>query len=277
MTVVNGTVRGWGAGLHVENGRGAVRDVTFDRIAGIGIAVIESDMTIEDTTVRRSDVGLTLFAYGSTTVARSRFIDNATAVTAAYSSVVTVEDSTLEGNATAVECSDAMAYVARSRLARNTTAVSFFWCEGSGIQGSELVRNGTAMRTEPANPSSGSQREGDQIFGNRFDRNDVALDLGVNAHLQDNVFTRNGTAFRALTAGGLLEVGLFALERNTFNRNGDAVDVDTKIRMRDNVATRNTGWGIHTPAAEDLGGNVAWGNGREPQCVGVVCTGRPRS
>ncbi|MFC8192663.1 right-handed parallel beta-helix repeat-containing protein [Cellulomonas sp. NPDC057328] len=275
VTVVNGTVRDWGDGIVANEAAVIVRDMTLVDIPGTAVSGFLSDLTVDRTTVRRTGNGVNQFYFGSVTVTASRFVDNGLGVTAGSSGQLTVDGSTFEGNGTGVDCSEAVVRIARTRLVRNTTAVHFDWCIGGELLDSELVRNGTALRTRT--PTPWVDWLGDQVVGNRFDRNDVALDLRENADLRDNVFTRNGTAFRALTADSDFPIRLFTMERNTFDRNGDAVDVDTPIRIQDTVATRNTGWGIHTPAAEDLGGNVAWGNGREPQCTGVVCAGRPRS
>lgn len=63
------------------------------------------------------------------------------------------------------------------------------------------------------------------------------------------------------------------LARNERGINVDAVHLDAPVAMRTTVAVRNSGYGIWAPHATDLGGNVAWGNGIEPQCTGVVCAG----
>ncbi|MFS0704934.1 NosD domain-containing protein [Cellulomonas sp. 179-A 9B4 NHS] len=277
VTVENGVVRDWELGLETYDSAATVRAVTFDRIERDAVSGLASALTVDAVTVRRSGAGVDFSYNGTGTVTRSRFVDTGLAVYLGQYSQVEVSDTTIERTTIGVACSEGFVLVTRSRLVQNTTAVLFDWCTNSRLHDSELARNGTALATRTPAPYVTGEWEGAQVFRNRFDRNEVAVDLRENAHLQDNRFTRNGTAFRALTAGNDFPISLFALERNTFDRNGDAVDVDTRIRMQDNVATRNTGWGIHTPAAEDLGGNVAWGNGREPQCTGVVCTGRPRS
>ncbi|WP_196250779.1 right-handed parallel beta-helix repeat-containing protein [Cellulomonas sp. JZ18] len=277
VSVVGGTVRGWAAGLQVHEAQATVRGVTFDGIAGSAVEGLHgAGVTLESSTVRRSGAGVNAWFFSGVTITGSRFLDNGTGVTAGSDSGLTVTGSVFEGNATAVLCDESYAEVRGTRLVRNTTAVHFDWCTSSRLHDSELVRNGVALRTTYPSVHR-DESEGNQVFRNRFDRNDVAVDLRLNAHLQDNRFTRNGVGVRALTAGTLQEIGLIAMERNVLDRNGDAVVVDTKVRMRDNVATRSTGWGIHAPRAVDLGGNVAWGNGREPQCTGVVCAGRPRS
>ena len=58
-----------------------------------------------------------------------------------------------------------------------------------------------------------------------------------------------------------------------FVRNGDAVISGLRGDVGDNVAINNVRRGILAPHATDRGGNVAFGNGTEPQCTGVVCSG----
>lgn len=277
VAVVNGTVRDWGTGLEIREAEVAVRGMTFDHITNGAVSSFNSDVTVDRTTVRRSGGGVSGFFYGSVDVSRSRFVDNRSGVSGSHYVPVTVVGSTFERSGGAVSCGESYAQVRRSRFVGNTTAVDLDWCGGSQVHENDMVGNGTAVRTSSPFPHTDTESEGDQIFRNRFHRNDVALDLTLNAHLQDNLFTHNGTAFRALTQGDLAPVGRIAMERNVFHRNGDAVDVDTPVRMQHTVATHNSGWGIHAPQAVDLGGNVAWGNGREPQCTGVVCAGRPGS
>lgn len=77
-----------------------------------------------------------------------------------------------------------------------------------------------------------------------------------------------------MTADVASRVTDMVLDGNDLRRNGDAIYVDSVAHVHANTAIANTGWGIWTPLATDLGGNVAYRNGTEPQCVGVVCSGR---
>lgn len=85
----------------------------------------------------------------------------------------------------------------------------------------------------------------------------------------DNVLRRNATGISTSDAATAQPfVGDHELRGNVLTGNGDGiVSTSTAIRLRANVALRNTGWGIHAPSATNLGGNVAAGNGRSPQCV----------
>ncbi len=64
------------------------------------------------------------------------------------------------------------------------------------------------------------------------------------------------------------------MEGNYFTLNKDAVVLNTFARIKTTTAVKNAGWGIYAPRATDLGGNVAYSNLREPQCMGVTCAGR---
>ena len=46
------------------------------------------------------------------------------------------------------------------------------------------------------------------------------------------------------------------------------------VTLTRNTAIFNRGYGIYAPGATDGGGNRAFGNGKQPQCTGVVCAGQ---
>lgn len=64
---------------------------------------------------------------------------------------------------------------------------------------------------------------------------------------------------------------------NVFRNNaGSGIYTDaTSLAVGGNTAIGNGEYGIHAPAAIDLGGNVARGNGTA-DCVGLVCARRDR-
>jgi hypothetical protein len=68
--------------------------------------------------------------------------------------------------------------------------------------------------------------------------------------------------------------GVANLEGNIVLRNGDATYSELPGTLKGNVAISNTGYGIYAPRATDLGGNIAFRNGPEPQCTGAVCARR---
>ena len=104
------------------------------------------------------------------------------------------------------------------------------------------------------------------IAGNEFTDNG-ASGLVIDNHpdwpgvqVTGNLFRGNGFAPGANvdTAGNPLVSGVWSDDGTTFTAN---------------QAIGNAGHGIEAYGATDGGGNSAWGNGLEPQCVGVVCTG----
>ena len=65
--------------------------------------------------------------------------------------------------------------------------------------------------------------------------------------------------------------GTLTVERNQFIRNTDAIVSSMPGVIAANLVVKNSGIGIDAPNATDGGGNVAYKNGVEPQCTGVVC------
>jgi hypothetical protein len=93
--------------------------------------------------------------------------------------------------------------------------------------------------------------------------------------LENNTFMNNadGVIFNGST---LPDTEIWAPGKavnNIFVRNsGTGIRSDIPgLILGGNIAKRNGGYGIYSPGAVDLGGNVARGN-RLGQCVGVVCS-----
>jgi len=116
------------------------------------------------------------------------------------------------------------------------------------------------------------------LRGNTFVGNGLVVD-GANSGgtVVDNVFEGNRLGVTARLPGGDWWDGPLRVTGNTFRGNVDAIDTPdgADVHLGDNVVHDSTGWGIRAPGATDLGGNRAWGNGNEPQCLGVVCAGAP--
>jgi hypothetical protein len=275
VAVRNGTVRGWGTGLSMVYGpgSGSVDAVTF---RDNQTAVYGENLRGVDVAASRfvdNGGGIISFYVSSTTVDRSTFRGNGTGVTVAPGGGMVVTDSTFTDNGTATDCSEAVLTVSGSTFTRNTVAATGAWC-GLTLTGNVLAGNDTGVTSRMITPESDNGWFYDEIVGNRFTRNGVALEVGVSTLIRGNTFVRNDTGVLSTTYGHeVFEVQLISLDGNWFDRNGDAVYIDSDVLVKDTLATRGTGYGIYTPRATDLGGNVAWGNAVEPQCTGVVCTG----
>ena len=273
-TVRNGTIRGWDTGVLSEeaDGGGAVSHVlvTDTRLAiGSGFG---ATATVESSTLRGNDTGVSTFQ-SNARIIDSVIRDNATAVMAGadYSSV-RIERSTLRGNDIAVDCDGGSLTVERTRLLENGTGVRMdTWDCGAQIVDSTVSRNEVGVS------SSSSFPEGFRLLLERnvFRDNTVAVDVRSDATVHDNEFRGNATALRSQASTEPEGAPVVRVTANEFRRNGDAVVVTGLSELGSNTAVRNTGVGISAPGATDLGGNVAYGNGVEPQCVGVVCAGRP--
>lgn len=271
VTVRNGTVRDWASGVVSPEGAPlvTVQHMRFTR-SGAALTGVSTPFAVESSVFTDNSTGLLVW-YASATVSDSRFVRNDEGVTVG-TGPLTVTGSSFVGNTQAVLCDEGDVDVRGSRFARNAEGLVLTWCTGSVLEDNELTGNGTALRTSTYVPDA-SPAAADRISGNTFVRNTVAADLGVNAVLTGNAFTRNTTALRSVTVGTPFEVVRMEMADNRFERNVDAVYLDAPVAMATTVAVRNSRYGIWAPDATDLGGNVAWGNGVEPQCTGVVCTG----
>jgi hypothetical protein len=275
VTVRNGTVRGWAAGLRLEFGAGGtVEDMTFrDNVSGFAADSVQS-VAVARSRFLDNSTGMSAFFTLGTTIDRSMFRGNGTGVSVAPGGGMQITDSTFTRNGTASVCSEAGLDVSGSVFTRNTVATSSMWC-GLMLDGNAFRDNETGVLTQmvfPEGPHQGSFPN--TLVGNEFARNGLAVDIRESTELVDNTFTRNDTGVLSTTfTHEALVVSMVSLDGNRFDRNGDAVYIDSDALVKDTRATRGTGYGIYTPRATDLGGNVAWGNAVEPQCTGVVCAG----
>jgi Periplasmic copper-binding protein (NosD) len=166
-----------------------------------------------------------------------------------------------------VSCNSVGCAISQTSLRNNTTAIAAFLAFGK-ISLNDIRGNDIGFRTD-FNPDPGFAHE---LAANLFTANKSAVvvnDIG-SANVHDNLFVANGVGFTVPSPDFTFTARLV---RNVFTRNGDAVFVSSAgATLKQNTAVRNRGWGIHAPGAIDLGGNVAHGNGRNPQCVGVACS-----
>lgn len=238
------TVRGAGTGTGIEvRGSGTVHGGTLTGWT-VGVlrppasAVPQGTITVRDVTVTDSGVGLLLHA-----------------------ATVRVESATLRRNAVGVACRTAC--TVRVGTFTDHTGVALQSSGGLDLADSTFRANHWGVSLLRADVPSTVRTS--SFFDNT---------VGVHAEhsrvtVADNLLRRNGTGIR--TADATTSPGTAAeheLRGNLLAGNGDGiVSTSTTVRLRGNVALANTGWGIHAPAATDLGGNVAARNGRSPQCV----------
>lgn len=254
FAVTGGHVRGWDTGFHAAtSGASWMLRVDACELSDTGLVFDNNEwgglIELDGCTVHDNAAVFDLEDFSTLDVTGSVLERNAVVVRVhSQSANVSFEGSTLTDNPRFAETG-------------GTPGLSL---HDSTISGSDVVVDGWVQA---------------DVVGNTFLGNGLAVSTGsLAAQVRENVFEGNGTAYTATAPGGGIGDGTAYLTDNVFRRNGDAVVTEpgSRVELGGNVAVYNTGWGIYAPGATDLGGNVARGNGRSPQCTGVVCT-RPRS
>ena len=270
IVVRNGTITGWGTGIGApteESGLPNGADVSAVSFTNNTAAMSGwfSTFTVRASRFTGNGTGAGGFST-QLTVQDSTFLDNRGEAVGGNDRGISIRNSTFKRNGSAVVCSEANLEIANSTLSANKRGIWTFNCEGARLTGNTFTGNGTAYDT-----SFGGGSGVDQIDHNTFAHNAVAITTVYSTHLNGNVFTGNETALTAQDSG--LKESI-AMQANVFTGNGNAVYLLVKSRIQSTVAVNNSGYGIYAPGATDLGGNIAFGNGRQPQCTGVVCTAR---
>ncbi len=275
--VGNGTVTGWTTGTAILE-QGVVED-----------RAEPGPLRVERVTFRGNTRGVdasgetSLGGAKPTTVVRSTFTGNDVGVVSAWFSDVRVESSRFTGQRIAV-WSNAEVTVRRSWFTRNTTAVLVY--EGAAqVSRSVLVDNPRAVTVGGVGSADVSRTRvvgGDVALtadplGTVVVRDSAVAGAGTGLLVQEGAatvervaFRRNGVGLRYLGS----DWGTTTVRDSVFDRNGDGIlseADDPALELGGDAATRNARWGIYAPGAVDLGGNSARHNGRDPQCVGVVC------
>ncbi|MGW6131013.1 hypothetical protein ACWFNE_13385 [Cellulomonas sp. NPDC055163] len=267
QVVRGGTVEGWGSGLAGGNDfpDGSVVPSAVTALVlrgnGAGITAYSAELDVSRSRFVENGTGLHVALYSDVRVDRSRFARNDLAVHSGAQ--VSVTDSSFVDNGTALDALDGGIEATSCRFARNATTayeqLGGLVLTDSTITDSQVGVTGTILGYVV-------------LTSNTFRRNVVAVDAADTMTLRRNLFVENGTAVRAVDPN---ETGAYAdLDGDTFRRNGDAIYATGPSRIANVTAVRSSGWGIYAPNGVDGGGNVARGNGNEPQCVGVVCAPR---
>lgn len=282
VVVRNGAVTGWGTGVDtwadadpddpgVESGPLTVTRVTFqDARVGLdasgesGTGRFRKATTVERSTFRSLVIAVEGGWFAEVDVRSSTFSDNGTGVWSGGDA--TVSDSTFTRNGSAVRASDASLTVTRSTFVDNGTGVGPLFNGFATVESSRFVGNDVGVDT--------ANGLGAVVQGSRFTSNDLGVDVGeLDVRVEANVLRGNGVGIGTRRADTAV-YGATILD-NTLRLNGDGIVLehgDESVQVGGNDVRHSTGKGIWTPGVTDLSGNVARGNGTEPQCVGVVCT-----
>lgn len=265
VTVTNGTITGWWVGVAASEDSApsstpsTLTKLTFTE-SGTAVRAFQAGYAISWSRFARNDLAVSGFSSLPVSVTRSSFTDGGIEVASTRLSIA--DSSFLRAP---VRCTDGGLDVTRSSFARASgAAISQDDCNGSTVRNSLFTGNGTAY------VSSASPSVPDELTGNTFLANTVALQPRAGAVVRASLFLRNTQAL--VIPADFTGSATYTIESSTFTRNVDAVQIEAVASLQDVRATSNSGWGIYAPNAVDLGGNVAYGNGKDPQCVGVTCS-----
>jgi hypothetical protein len=261
-TVIGGRIEEWGTGIGPLGSayNASVRGVTIAR-TGTGMVAHFGVFAISDSRFADSGTGVSVF-YGSTTISSTAFARNRVGVDGNEDGSVVIADSTFTDHEYAVAADGAL--IIRSTLRHGTV----------GVAVAATVRDSTIAYFTAGLRLPGSVRGVGLVENTRFIGNDTAIPLdrfGTQGIVRSNTFLDN---VNGITVSADVDWVDVTVEGNTLTRNGNGIvgTAPPTVRLKANTATRNIGWGINLPGAVDLGGNAASGNGRSPQCVGVVCS-----
>jgi parallel beta-helix repeat protein len=107
-----------------------------------------------------------------------------------------------------------------------------------------------------------------RVSGSTFRQSGVAVQ-GSSLEITNSTFARNTTGVLVDDPAGSSLTGNVVRD----NTEQGIYTTGNGLALRNNTAVRNGGYGIHAPAANDLGGNVARNNGLG-NCVGLTCSTR---
>lgn len=269
-TVTHGTIQAWQTGV-TSGETGALsthtlRAVTFIENGTAAESFLTGGYVVESARFLRNGVDINAFRSApGWRVTGSTFTDGGGV--SLVGSAVEISGSRFAG--TGVRCTDGTLRITLSTFRGAEQAVAHGDCGGT-VTSSWFFRNQTAYSVESSDSATPNQ-----VTGNTFlDNQDAVVARGAGVDLRLNSFISNDRAVYAPAPPDEDPFWVAHLERNVLLRNGDAIYSEIPGTLRGNVAIGNTGYGIYAPRATDLGGNIAFHNGVEPQCTGVVCSRR---
>ncbi len=274
-SVVNGQIQGWETGLSENNfgsgqpgGRLRLDNVTVTGNA-TGADVEEVAFSVFNSRFLHNTQGLFGF-FGRIDVHGSTFVGDG-AINGGGGNM-TIDLTSLDGTGSKeppATCSESGLSVTRSTIKNYAQPAGGFECDGVTLTGNTFSGNPLAFQsTGDLIAPPAKVTDGEQIVGNTFTNNGVAVESGVSGRIANNTFANNTTGL-ITTSNSVLITG------NTFTHNTSSGMHNTTgagTRIGHNTGEFNGRWAIFAPGAQDLGGNVAFKNGKTPPCVGVVCT-----
>jgi hypothetical protein len=233
----------------------AVNSQTFGELSG-NVTISDSKFT-----------GSPIIVFGATaTITRSTLTTSP--VSTSYFGEVTIDASKLDGRG-----ESRLGDVSETGITITNSTVKNFKYPISGYWGSATFTN-SVFTNMPlgvlGNVSQGLGSEATaEIRGNVFVRSGVVLDPHIPMILENNTFIQNKTGAIFADPANSRAVGNVLVKNSGTGLKSE----QPGLPVGNNTAIFNGGYGIDTPGAIDLGGNIAYGN-KLGQCVGVVCAGK---
>jgi hypothetical protein len=293
----NGKIQNWATGIQLQGDDPAggppdvvakvkLEDAPVSHLFGStdlvlrGVRAVDSpisgqlggDLAISDSRLTRSPVDV---FFASADIEDSTLVQ--TPVSTSAQGAVRIASSHLDGKG-----KSALGFVSETSITITDSVVRNYAQPISGFWGGVTLRGNTFSEMRGGVLGDVSSNIGSDgvslISGNSFTRSGVVLQGNVPMVVENNTFVRNraGVIFTrgeplpgepTPTAAGSRATG------NVFVRN-TGTGIESRLpglAVGDNLAHHNGGFGIFAPGALDLGGNVAYRNGRGG-CVGVVCS-----
>jgi hypothetical protein len=270
--IQNGTVQGWGTGTGPSDDNSGF-GATGATLAGVtyvdngsGLAGSDSTFVVSNGRFQRNaDNGITGLTT-RVTVAKSVFLDNGRAISLSDGGSVALTRSLVGRNGVGVSCDEVACTITLSALLANTTAISTFSTTAK-ITGNYIDHNQVGVDASFDSTTGYANELAHNYI--RYNKSGVVLSEYGSASVHDNYFAGNGIGF-SVPASASPPTAL--LVHDVFTHNHDGVLVKSAgTSLKGNRAVGNTRYGIYAVQAKDLGGNIAYGNGHQPQCSGVSC------
>ncbi|GAA4285855.1 right-handed parallel beta-helix repeat-containing protein [Georgenia daeguensis] len=275
---------GYSIGLMSIDGR----DVTVRDGSARGFFVSGSRALLEDLTVAGGE-GFVVEAGPYTTISRSRFVGNDSAVSQYFGSPLLVEDSVFEDNSVGVTIqSGSGAVIRNSTFVGNTTGVNVWDEDWHGADATEVEHN-FFDRNQVGVMVRGVSAASDTVIRGNTIKNSAASGVlvvsegrtlppaggpggAVGTVITENTVLRSGSD--PVTANGCLDEATERYECSTVADDGITVlarpEIAATMTVSKNRTMWNAGHGIEAPRVTDGGQNIANKNGEAP-CIGVVC------
>lgn len=279
VKISNGTIRNFQRSIEHRdpNGEDFTQPYEVDRLKVINSSLRSAfgNLTVTNSTFTNVEIvaWASTFSATDTKFDRSKLTGEMTTMTINRSQLlatligdenmfVTIENSLLDGSGSTL----APVRCGTSTTIRSTTVRNFV----APLLGNPctLVVSDSTFQNLPNGAIDGQWT----VSGSTFRNSGVAVQ--GSGTISDSLFVRNTTG--VLVLGDYLgDASATTLTGNTFRDNVQhGVFTEAPgLNLKDNTALRNGDYGIHAPAANDLGGNVARGNG-QGNCVGLTCATR---